>query len=490
MKRNLPILILSVIISSLTAYGVVKISATQTVSIKGENSVPPVYKVNLSDQLYPDFTFAAENAVSSVVHVQVTKKGTERAYSIFDFFFGYGGQMPAPKQSSTGSGVIIKPDGYIVTNNHVIEGADEISVTLYNKKSYTAKLLGSDPVTDIALIKIEAENLPYLTFGDSDALRLGEWVLAIGNPYNLTSTITAGIVSAKARSIAGDVSWSPDRLFGDGQNIEPEFKIESFIQTDAAVNPGNSGGALVNTRGELIGINTAIASRTGSFAGYSFAVPSSIAKKVVEDIIDFGSVQRALLGIAMKDITGELAKEKKLTDTRGVYIDEVSKGGAADKAGIKSSDILVAINGNKVDSSPSVQEQINKFRPGDKIRVGVIREGKEKEFSVVLEKRSQSISELKSAGGDQINLFGAQIRKATEETLKKYELKQGLEVVKVEEGKFKSAGIRPGFVITHVNQYPVSDPSDILNVIERSRRSLFIEGQYGDKTIVYYGIGL
>ncbi|MCK9305459.1 MAG: trypsin-like peptidase domain-containing protein, partial [Bacteroidales bacterium] len=213
----------------------------------GNESIPPVYKVNLSDQLYPDFTFAAENAVPSVVHVQVVKKGSERAYSIFDFFFGYGGEMPVPKQSSSGSGVIIKPDGYIVTNNHVIEGADEISVTLYNRKSFPAKLLGADPVTDIALLKIEAENLPYLTFGDSDALRLGEWVLAIGNPYNLTSTITAGIVSAKARSIGAESSRSPERLFYDGENfkMEPEFKIESFIQTDAAVNPGNSGGALV-----------------------------------------------------------------------------------------------------------------------------------------------------------------------------------------------------------------------------------------------------
>ncbi len=491
MKRNLPILFLSVIISALTAFGVVKISDTRTVSIKNNESVPPVYKVNLSEQLYPDFTFAAENAVSSVVHVQVTKKGSERAYSIFDFFFGYGGQMPSPRQSSSGSGVIVKPDGYIVTNNHVIDGADEISVTLYNKKSYTAKLIGSDPVTDIALLKIEAENLPYLTFGDSDALRLGEWVLAIGNPYNLTSTITAGIVSAKARNIPGESSWSPDNFnFNQGENIEPQFKIESFIQTDAAVNPGNSGGALVNTRGELIGINTAIASRTGSFTGYSFAVPSSIAKKVVEDIIDFGSVQRALLGITMVDITGELAKEKNLLDTKGVYIVEVSKGGAADKAGIKPSDILISVNGNKVNSIPAVQEQINKFRPGDKISVEIIRDGKEKELKVLLDKRTPGIAGLKSIDSENINLFGARIRKASDELLKKYDLKQGIEVVSVEEGKFKSAGIRPGFVITHVNQYPVREPADILNIIERSRRSLLIEGQYSDKTVLYYGIGL
>ncbi|MCK9305079.1 MAG: PDZ domain-containing protein, partial [Bacteroidales bacterium] len=242
--------------------------------------------------------------------------------------------------------------------------------------------------------------------------------------------------------------------------------------------------------GELVGINTAIASRTGSFTGYSFAVPSSIAKKVVEDIIDYGTVQRALLGITMNDIDSKLAQEKNLTDTKGVYIAEVSKGGSAEKAGIKASDILVSINGNKVNSTPAVQEQINKFRPGEKINVGIVREGKEKVIPVVLDKRLPGLSELKSPDGEQINLFGAWIRKASDETLKKHDLKQGVEVVSVDEGKFRSAGIKPGFVITHVNQYPVKEPADILNIIERSRRSLLIEGQNPDRRIVYYGIGL
>jgi len=490
MKRNLPILILSVIVSGLTAYGVVKISGSQAVRYNGPESVPPIHKVNLSDQLYPDFTFAAENAVSSVVHVNVTKRGMAiESYSIFDFFFGYGGQNSVPReQASSGSGVIIRPDGYIVTNNHVVEGADNISVTLYNKKTYNATLLGSDPVTDIALIKIESGNLPYLTFGDSDALRLGEWVLAIGNPYNLTSTITAGIVSAKARSIPAEVS--PQHEFMSEKGNRGEFKIESFIQTDAAVNPGNSGGALVNTRGELVGINTAIASRTGSFTGYSFAVPSLIAKKVVEDIIDFGSVKRAVLGISMQDITGDLAKEKNLSDTKGAYIAEVLKGSAADKAGIKISDILISVNGKEVNSAPAVQEQISKYRPGDKINVGIIRDSKQKEISVVLEKSAPGVAEWRDKFGGDLTLFGADLRKASDETLKKYDLRHGVEVISVEEGKFKDAGIKPGFVITHVNQYPVRGPQDILNVIQRSRRSLFIEGQYSEGRVIYYGIGL
>ncbi len=476
MKRYLIILFSSILVSAVTTLVVIKATNHDSDRINSTAAAVPIQKVNLSDQLYPDFTFAAETAVKAVVHVKSVKSGFEQSYNIFDFIFGYRDPGMVPREeTSAGSGVIIKPDGYIVTNNHVIEGASEISVTLDNNSSYKAKIIGKDPVTDIALLKIEAQNLPYLSFGDSDALRLGEWVIAIGNPYNLRSTITAGIVSAKARSMP---------------TIPGEFKIESFIQTDAAVNPGNSGGALVNTRGELVGINTAIASRTGAFSGYSFAVPSSITRKVVEDLADFGTVKRALMGISMREIDNELAKEKNLKEIKGVYIDELSKGGAAEKAGLKASDVIVSINGIDVNSGPAVQEQISKYRPNDKIKVGIIRDGKQKEFSVVLESKGGTYAINNDDKTGLTQFFGASLRKATKDSLKKYGVKSGVEVVAVQEGKFENAGIKKGFIITHINQVPVNDVPDIINIIQRSTRSLLIEGVYPDGSVVYYGMGI
>ncbi|MBP6365042.1 MAG: Do family serine endopeptidase, partial [Bacteroidales bacterium] len=406
----------------------------------------------------------------------VTKKGMEQPFTIYDFFFGYGNPGMSPRnQVNSGSGVIITSDGYIITNNHVIEGADEIVVTLEDNKSYKSRLIGRDPVTDIALLKIDANNLPYLTFGNSDSLRLGEWVIAIGNPYNLRSTITAGIVSAKGRSMPA---------------TGEEFKIESFIQTDAAVNPGNSGGALVTTRGELVGINTAIATRTGSYTGYSFAVPSSIAKKVVEDLIDFGSVQRALLGISMQEIDGDLAKEKGLEGTNGIYIAEVVRDGAADRSGIKVGDVLLSINGVKVNSGPAVQEQISKYRPKDKVDIELLRNGKQISVSVVLQSKSGDDSKTDNTGNGVIKIFGAELKEAPKELLEKLSLKSGVEVLSVSEGKFRSTGIKKGFVITYVNQNQVSKAADISAIIQSSRRSVLIEGVYPDGTVVYYGMGL
>ena len=476
MKKVFVYFLATALVSGLTAFAVVKFTDRKTENYEGRLSSVPINKVTLSDQLYPDFTFAAENAVKAVVHVKVTQKGTDQPYTIYDFFFGYGNQGVSPRdQVNSGSGVIITSDGYIITNNHVIDGANDIVVTLDDNKSYTSKLIGKDPVTDIALLKIDAKNLPYLTFGNSDSLRLGEWVLAIGNPYNLRSTITAGIVSAKARSMPSS-----------GE----EFKIESFIQTDAAVNPGNSGGALVNTRGELVGINTAIASKTGSYTGYSFAVPSSIAKKVVEDLIDFGSVQRALLGISMQEIDGDLAKEKKLDGTQGIYIAEVLRDGAAARAGIKEGDVLRSINGVIVNSGPAVQEQISKYRPKDKITMELLRDGKQINISVVLQSKVGDDEMLANNNTGLSKLFGAELREASAEILTKLSLKQGVEVVSVSTGKFKATGIKKGFVITYVNQTPVSKPSDIESVIQRSRRSLLIEGVYPDGSVMYYGMGV
>ncbi|MDD3034565.1 MAG: trypsin-like peptidase domain-containing protein [Bacteroidales bacterium] len=371
MKKNLLVIILSVILSGITSVIVINYHERHRERVAMDLPAAQISRVSLTQQSYPDFTFAAENCVKAVVHVKVLSKGAVQTYSLFDFFFGNGSPQPMQReQLSAGSGVVISPDGYIVTNSHVVSGAEEISVTLENNKSYKARLIGADEVTDIAVVKIEANGLPYLEFGDSDALRLGEWVIAIGNPYNLTNTITAGIVSAKSRSMP---------------SYDEGFKIESFIQTDAAVNPGNSGGALVNIKGELVGINTAIASRTGSFTGYSFAVPASIARKIVNDFVDFGEVKRALLGITMQDMSSELAREKGIRDVKGVYISDILKDGAAYKAGIKESDVILSINGKPVNSSPEVQEQISKFSPKDRIKVGILREGKQKELSVVLE---------------------------------------------------------------------------------------------------------
>lgn len=475
MKKILLFTLFTVLVSAVTALTVVKLSDSDSNYGRYGSQGLPIQKVNFTGESFPDFTYAAESAVKSVVHVKVVKRGYESQYSIFDFFFGYTPDRVPREQMGAGSGVIITSDGYVVTNNHVIEGADEITVTTDNNKSYKAKLVGSDAVTDVALLKIDEGNLPFMTFGSSDSLRLGEWVLAIGNPYNLRSTVTAGIVSAKARSMP---------------SIDGEFKIEAFIQTDAAVNPGNSGGALINTKGELVGINTAIASRTGSYTGYSFAVPSTIVKKVVEDFIKYGSVKRALMGISMQDIDGDLAKDKGIKDIKGVYIAEIAKGGAAESAGIKEGDVLLSINGIDVNSSPAVQEQISRYRPNEKIKVKILREGKEREFSVTLQSKSTDIAMGGNDSEGLSTIFGAKIKNATDSSLKKLGVRNGVEVISVGDGKLKNAGVRTGFIITHINQIPVKSVQEAVSVIQRSNRSILLEGIYPDGTVMYYGMGV
>ena len=306
-----------------------------------------------------DFTQAAERSVEAVVHVK-TKYYRQQQYvdPFYQFFFGRPQQSQQPSAMASGSGVILSNDGYIVTNNHVIEDANEIEVVLNDKRTFTAKLIGTDPNTDLALLKIEATALPTIEIGNSDDLRVGEWVLAVGNPFNLTSTVTAGIVSAKARSI---------------NILNSDMKIESFIQTDAAVNPGNSGGALVNTRGQLVGINTAIASQTGSYAGYAFAIPTAIMQKVVADLRQYGTVQRALLGIRMLDITQQVKDQLSLESMEGVYVGEVISGSAADKAGMKAGDVIVQVDGRPINASSQLQEQIGRKNPGDQITILVRR---------------------------------------------------------------------------------------------------------------------
>ncbi|KIA87875.1 trypsin-like peptidase domain-containing protein [Flavobacterium sp. AED] len=357
-----------------------------------------------------DFTEAAEKTIHTVVHVKNVSRKTV-INPMLEYFYGYGGQQQQ-EQVGTGSGVIISEDGYIVTNNHVIKDASEIEITLNNKKSYKAKLIGTDSKMDIALLKIDAdEKLPYTVFANSDSVKIGEWVLAVGNPYNLTSTVTAGIVSAKARDLGTS-------------------GIQSFIQTDAAVNPGNSGGALVNTRGELIGINTMISSMTGSYVGYSFAVPSNIARKIIEDLMEFGNVQRGILGVEGGELNDIASKELKISQTQGFYISKVTKNSGAEKSGLTKGDIIVKLDDQNVATYADLSGYINTKRPNDKVQVTIIRDGKNRIIPVVLSKNEFFSTEFKGLELENIDAtdkkkfhldYGVRIRSITNDNLKQYE---------------------------------------------------------------------
>ena len=457
MKKGFLTVLLSVLAGGLTAYGVVKatvpepVTGTTVVTSAGGNSVE--YRtVNLADTDYPDFTYAAESAVESVVYVEVTVQSRQQYQTIDPFFrFFFGDEPLSREMKGSGSGVIIRPDGYIVTNNHVVNGATKISVTLNNNQQYDATIVGTDPVTDVAIIKVDATDLPSIPLGDSDSLRLGEWVLAIGSPLGvqLRSTITAGIVSAKGRSM-------PD---GSGQ-----FKIESFIQTDAAVNPGNSGGALVNKKGELVGINTAIVSQTGSYTGYSFAVPVNMVKRVVEDLIDYGSVKRAMLGITMGTVDKKIADEMKLSSVSGVYINEVLKGSAAEKAGLRKNDVIIAIDGQKVTDASSVQAKVGAYRPGDSADIAYVRDGKTAHATVVFLAASTENGEVDSEGTTAF--YGARLKAA----------EKGVQIVSVGPGKMADAGAKEGGVILYVNGDAVSKPEEVVARAKKGLRAVYIEG--------------
>ena len=476
MKRGILIALLSAAVGGLTAYAVVNAMTKSQVRVVETSEGAQFRTVNLSQDNWPDFTYAAESAVDAVVYVKVVSTQTQQQApsSIFDFFFGFpeGGMPQQRERVGSGSGVIIREDGYIVTNNHVIDGATRIEVTLNNNQTYPATLVGTDPATDVALLKVEATGLPVIPFGDSDKLRLGEWVIAIGSPYDLRSTITAGIVSAKGRSMPSN----------------GEFKIESFIQTDAAVNPGNSGGALVDKAGNLVGINTAIISQTGSYTGYSFAVPSNIVKKIAYDLMDFGSVKRAVLGISMMPIDDKIAEELKLSSRNGVYIDEVSKSGAADKAGIKAGDVLIAIDSTKITNPASVQEAVSRFSPGDNAVVTVLRDGKELKLDVTFKGTSQDTGTVSEDGS--IAFYGSSIKAADEETLEKYGLKSGVQIVELGPGKLMEAGAVEGFIILYVNDHPVKTPQEVIDIVKKSKRTVFIEGVTPSGRTGYFGFGV
>ena len=485
MKKGFLTVLLSVLAGGITAYAVVKAtepktadpSVTATVVRDSSGNAVEYRTVNLAESDYPDFTYAAESAVEAVVYVEVTVQSQSRSIDPFEFFFGFGngyGFGQPREQRGSGSGVIIRPDGYIVTNNHVIANATKVSVTLNDNRQYDATVVGADPATDVAIIKVDATGLPTIPMGNSDNLRLGEWVLAIGSPLGaqLRSTITAGIVSAKGRSM-------PD-------NSE-EFKIESFIQTDAAVNPGNSGGALVNKKGELVGINTAIVSQTGAYSGYSFAVPVNIVKRVAQDLMDFGSVKRAVLGIRMGNVDKKFADEMKLSSVSGVYINEVLKGSAADKAGLKKNDVIVAIDGQKVTDGASVQAKVNGYHPGDKATITYIRDGKTQEAQVVFQAASETEVVAQADGG--MVFYGATLKAASPETLKALGLKSGVEIVSLGSGKMAEAGAKVGGIIVYVNDEPVSKPEDVVAKAKKASRAIYIEGVDKNRRSFYFGFG-
>ncbi|MCS7019598.1 MAG: Do family serine endopeptidase [Cytophagales bacterium] len=427
-------------------------------------------------------TPAVVNITSKVIPITQNQERNQRRFNFpFDLFgdipFGDDDLFNRP-QEGIGSGVIISQDGYIITNNHVIDNADEITVTLYDKRSYKAKLIGTDPSTDIAVIKIDEKGLATIPFGDSDQVKVGEWVMAVGNPFNLTSTVTAGIVSAKARNIS---------LL----RMRDNAAIESFIQTDAAVNPGNSGGALVNLNGELIGINTAIASRTGSYAGYSFAVPSNLARKVAEDLIKYGVVQRAFLGILINDVDSKKAKELNLPVTEGVYVDSVIPNGSADAAGLRRGDVIVKVDGNKVKSVPELQESIGRKRPGEMVTLQLYRNGSPREIKLTLKSREGSTSIVKKTS-TALDKLGIEVEPAPAAELKKLNLSSGLKVTKINRGRImRDTKMREGFIITKVGGKTVRSVEDLNEILENNTGGVMIEGYYPDSEGKhYFAIGL
>lgn len=430
-----------------------------------------------------DFVDAAERTVNAVVHVKTTYQ-LDGGYYTFDpirhFFFGDGlNQKPPRFGAGAGSGVIISDDGYIVTNNHVIAGASSMEVTLNNNKTYPAQLVGQDPSSDLALLKVEGKDLPHIEFGNSDQVRVGEWVLAVGNPFNLESTVTAGIVSAKGRDI-NILANGPD-----GVNA-----VESFIQTDAAVNPGNSGGALVNTRGELIGINAAIKSNTGSYTGYSFAIPVNIVSKVVEDLLKYGSVQRGYLGVSIRNIDQQLAEDEGLGNMSGVYIAETIDRGAARTAGIKQGDVIVKVAERDVRNVTELQEQISRFRPGDEVLVTVKRGGNMIDIPVILRNR---FGEADITPKEELELhekLGAVFEDVPQERLRELNISSGVQVKELGRGKLRNAGIMPDFIITAVDQQPVTNKDQLFKLLEQKTGGVLIEGVYPNGKKAYYGFGI
>lgn len=424
----------------------------------------------------PDFETAASVSVHAVVHIKSEFEKKSLVYDDFFQFFNFGNPTPheyISPYSAMGSGVIVSADGYIVTNNHVVQDAVNITVTLNDKRVYKASVVGTDPSTDLALIRIDEKKLPFLAYGNSDDVKIGEWVLAVGNPFNLTSTVTAGIVSAKARDI---------NILGS------KGAVESFIQTDAAINPGNSGGALVNTRGELIGINAAIASGTGYYTGYSFAIPVNIVKKVVDDFTRYGKIQRAYLGVYYREIDDQFAKDKGLNSLSGVYIDDVVAGGAAEKAGIRKGDIIKNIQNKPVNGKSELMEVVSQLSPGDVITVAIVRDGKE--ISMPVKLISENPGKMVAMSNNRIQLYGATFEPLGEQDKARYRLNNGFKITRVEPGKFSEAGVKTGFILVHVDRRDVSSTEELKDALTSREGGVLIDGLYPNGMRAYYGLGL
>lgn len=483
-------LLLAALLGGGVSAGIVKYfekpAVTRIETVDNNYARSAIYTKDAEGNLIPiDFTAVAEKVTGAVVHIKSTSVGntTNRENDIFEFFFN-DPFFDAPRQFrrmprvGTGSGVIIDAKGHIVTNNHVIKDADELEVSLSDGRTFKATVVGTDPTTDLAVIKIKADNLPYLKFSNSDNVKVGEWVLAVGNPFNLNSTVTAGIVSAKARNI---------------NIVRENFAIEAFIQTDAAINPGNSGGALVNLNGDLIGINTAIASPTGAYAGYGFAVPSNLVAKVVEDILQYGVVQRGFLGVQLQNVDGKLAKEKDLAVTSGALVAKVMENSAAEKAGIKENDVIIEVDGKKTHNVSEVQEIIGRKRPGDEVKVKVNRDGKEREFRVVLRNQEGKTEKItKSDGKDLQTLLGAKLQDVDEKTAKKLGIQGGVKVVELGNGKLRrNTNMREGFIITKVDKKPIKNIKELEKALEKAEGGVMLEGIYEDiDGTFFYAFGL
>jgi len=430
----------------------------------------------------PDFTQAAEASVNAVVHIttKIEEKYDQLSYDPFHQFFY--GQPQQRVQQGSGSGVIIDKNGFIVTNNHVIAGANEIKVILNDKRTYTAELVGADPQTDLALLRIKEKDLPFMPYGNSDNVKIGEWCLAVGNPFNLTSTVTGGIISAKGRNIN----------ILENDPAHGMFPIESFIQTDAAVNPGNSGGALVSTSGELIGINSAIASQNGAYIGYSFAIPVNIVKKVVADLAELGVVQRAFIGVNIRDIDAKFAEEKGLKNLNGVYVSGLSENGSAEQAGIELGDVITKIEEIGINNSSELQEHVGQYRPGDKIKVSLVRNGKEMTLPVILKNREGNVGIVKKEKPVEkpILTLGAAFEQVSKEDMAKLKITNGVRISKLQNGKLAAAGIREGFVVTSIDKKKVNTIEDIESTLKNKQGGVLIEGIYPNGMRAYYGFGL
>jgi Do/DeqQ family serine protease len=438
---------------------------------------------NLSESNNPDFVAVAELVTPSVVHILTTVPASQNQMEM-DPFGGFfrGFEMPQRERRGSGSGVIISSDGYIVTNNHVIDGASKIKVILNDKREYDAELLGTDRNTDLALLRIEEKNLPFAVVGNSDQVKVGQWVLAVGNPFNLTSTVTAGIVSAKGRGL---------NLIRDPRNQETQYAIEAFIQTDAAVNPGNSGGALVSTDGKLVGINTAIASETGQYAGYAFAIPSNLMKKVVDDLMKFGSVQRGLLGVQIQDVNNELAEKEGLKEVKGVFVAKVNENSAAEAAGMKDGDVIISIDNEAVNTSNELQEKVGKKSPGDKVLVGILRKGKNIELTATLRNKEGKAELAKAEKIENNKLLDCEFESIPREERLKLKIANGVRIKKVgDKSPLKKAGIPNGFIVTSIDKKLVSTFTDIKLNLEDRKGGVLFEGINPDGSKGYYGFGL